>query len=131
MSKSGKLKRKAGGIPGRADGRIPPWAVGLLAGAFLVSGIFLWSEGKHPVGSAAIAAAVAANKANEPGPGANLDSRSSADGSSAFAPTVPNKSGGSFLCTDQYCTRYMVGSRGKGEVNTGCNHLGFRCVKDS
>ena len=36
--------------------------------------------------------------------------------------------GGSFLCTDQYCTRYMVGTRGKGEINTGTNHLGFRCV---
>jgi hypothetical protein len=23
----------------------------------------------------------------------------------------------------------MVGTRGKGEVNTGSNHLGFRCVK--
>ncbi len=38
--------------------------------------------------------------------------------------------GGSFLCTDQYCTRYMVGTRGKGEVNSGANHIGFRCVKD-
>ena len=37
--------------------------------------------------------------------------------------------GGSFLCTDQYCSRYMVGTRGKGEVSTGTNHLGFRCVK--
>jgi formylglycine-generating enzyme required for sulfatase activity len=37
--------------------------------------------------------------------------------------------GGSFLCTDQYCTRYMVGTRGKGESTTGSNHLGFRCVK--
>jgi sulfatase modifying factor 1 len=37
--------------------------------------------------------------------------------------------GGSFLCSDQYCTRYMVGTRGKGEVNTSTNHLGFRCVK--
>jgi formylglycine-generating enzyme len=37
--------------------------------------------------------------------------------------------GGSFLCTDQYCTRYMVGTRGKGEVSSGTNHLGFRCVK--
>ncbi len=36
--------------------------------------------------------------------------------------------GGSFLCTDQYCSRYMVGTRGKGEVTTGANHLGFRCV---
>jgi sulfatase modifying factor 1 len=37
--------------------------------------------------------------------------------------------GGSFLCTDQYCTRYMVGTRGKGEVRTASNHVGFRCVK--
>jgi sulfatase modifying factor 1 len=38
--------------------------------------------------------------------------------------------GGSFLCTDQYCSRYMVGTRGKGEPSTGTNHLGFRLVKD-
>jgi len=39
--------------------------------------------------------------------------------------------GGSFLCTDQYCTRYMVGTRGKGEISTASNHLGFRCVMPS
>jgi formylglycine-generating enzyme required for sulfatase activity len=39
--------------------------------------------------------------------------------------------GGSFLCSDQYCSRYMVGTRGKGEVTTGSNHLGFRCVKSA
>ena len=38
--------------------------------------------------------------------------------------------GGSFLCTDQYCARYMVGTRGKGEVATGSNHVGFRCVRE-
>jgi sulfatase modifying factor 1 len=38
--------------------------------------------------------------------------------------------GGSFLCTDQYCSRYIVGTRGKGEADTGTNHLGFRCVMD-
>ncbi|MEY2854230.1 MAG: Serine/threonine-protein kinase pkn1 [Pseudomonadota bacterium] len=37
--------------------------------------------------------------------------------------------GGSFLCTEQYCSRYMVGTRGKGEVRSGTNHLGFRCAK--
>jgi sulfatase modifying factor 1 len=36
--------------------------------------------------------------------------------------------GGSFLCTAQYCTRYLVGSRGKGEIDTASNHVGFRCV---
>ena len=46
-------------------------------------------------------------------------------------PGVPKKvhRGGSFLCTDQYCSRYMVGTRGKGALDTGTNHLGFRCVK--
>jgi formylglycine-generating enzyme required for sulfatase activity len=37
--------------------------------------------------------------------------------------------GGSFLCTDAYCSRYMPGGRGKGDINTGTNHLGFRCVR--
>ena len=36
--------------------------------------------------------------------------------------------GGSFLCTDQYCSRYMVGTRGKGDVGTATNHLGLRAV---
>jgi formylglycine-generating enzyme len=51
-----------------------------------------------------------------------------------FDPAEPTEKkrvqrGGSFLCTDQYCSRYIVGTRGKGEVTTGTNHLGFRCVK--
>jgi hypothetical protein len=29
--------------------------------------------------------------------------------------------GGSFLCNDQYCSRYIVGTRGKCEVKTGTN----------
>ncbi|MDB6055342.1 MAG: pkn [Verrucomicrobiales bacterium] len=54
----------------------------------------------------------------------------------SFDPAEPGISkrvqrGGSYLCTDKYCTRYMVGSRGKGEPSTGSNHLGFRCVKDN
>ena len=37
--------------------------------------------------------------------------------------------GGSFLCSDQYCSRYIVGTRGKGEISSATNHIGFRCVK--
>ncbi len=36
--------------------------------------------------------------------------------------------GGSFLCASEYCTRYLVGARGKGDPSSGANHLGFRCV---
>jgi len=36
--------------------------------------------------------------------------------------------GASFLCNPQYCERYIAGSRGKGEVSSASNNLGFRCV---
>jgi formylglycine-generating enzyme required for sulfatase activity len=53
---------------------------------------------------------------------------------SSFDPDEPGTTkrvhrGGSFLCTDQYCSRYMVGTRGKGDVDTGTNHLGFRTIR--
>jgi sulfatase modifying factor 1 len=54
--------------------------------------------------------------------------------SKSFDPQEPGVSkrvqkGGSYLCTDQYCERYMPGARGKGDADTGTNHLGFRCVR--
>lgn len=55
-------------------------------------------------------------------------------GPAAADPSAPEplkvQRGGSFLCTDAYCSRYMVGTRGKGAPDTASNHLGFRCVKD-
>lgn len=53
----------------------------------------------------------------------------------SFDPSEPGvakrvQKGGSFLCTDQYCGRYRPGGRGKGAVDTGTNHVGFRLVKD-
>ena len=46
-------------------------------------------------------------------------------------PGVPKRAqrGGSFLCSDLYCTRYLPGARGKGAVDSGASHLGFRCVR--
>ena len=35
-----------------------------------------------------------------------------------------------FLCSDEYCNRYKAGSRGKGEISSTSNNLGFRCVRD-
>jgi formylglycine-generating enzyme len=59
---------------------------------------------------------------NPPGPNASLD---------PAEPDQPKRvhRGGSFLCTDEYCARYMAGTRGKGEITTSSNHLGFRCVR--
>lgn len=58
-----------------------------------------------------------------PGPEDSLD---------PVEPRVPKRvmKGGSFLCSDQYCSRYMPGGRGKGEPRTSLNHLGFRLVRD-
>jgi formylglycine-generating enzyme required for sulfatase activity len=52
---------------------------------------------------------------------------------SSFDPAEPGipkrvQRGGSFLCSSEYCSRYMPGGRGKGAVDTGASHTGFRCV---
>lgn len=71
--------------------------------------------------------------------GPNYYEQLASTGSVARNPQGPNRSeqpdvpvkvhrGGSYLCPDQYCSRYIVGTRGKGDVNTAANHLGFRCV---
>jgi formylglycine-generating enzyme required for sulfatase activity len=38
--------------------------------------------------------------------------------------------GGSFLCSDLYCTGYRPGARMKSSPDTGLSHSGFRCVRD-
>jgi formylglycine-generating enzyme required for sulfatase activity len=59
--------------------------------------------------------------------------RNPAGPADSFDPQEPGQPkrvqrGGSFLCTDQYCARYLVGSRGKGEPSSASEHIGFRCV---
>jgi formylglycine-generating enzyme required for sulfatase activity len=51
----------------------------------------------------------------------------------SFDPDEPSAAkrvtrGGSFLCSGEYCSRYLVGSRGKSEVSSGSSNLGFRLV---
>jgi len=53
----------------------------------------------------------------------------------SFDPQEPNQPkrvlrGGSFLCAERYCTRYLVGSRGKGAPDSAAVNIGLRCVKD-
>jgi formylglycine-generating enzyme required for sulfatase activity len=59
---------------------------------------------------------------NPRGPSDSLDPRE---------PGIPKRvqKGGSFLCSDQYCARYYVGSRGRGAADSGGTNVGFRCVK--
>lgn len=39
--------------------------------------------------------------------------------------------GGSFLCAENYCARYIVGARMRAEVRSPANHIGFRLVKNA
>lgn len=38
--------------------------------------------------------------------------------------------GGSFMCTDDFCARFRPGARGRGDIDTGSSHVGFRLAKD-
>jgi formylglycine-generating enzyme len=59
---------------------------------------------------------------NPQGPGDSFDPQE---------PGIPKRvqKSGSFLCSDRYCARYLVGSRGKGATDSGSSNTGFRCVK--
>jgi formylglycine-generating enzyme len=61
-------------------------------------------------------------KQNPIGPESSLDPNE---------PQTPKKvqRGGSFLCSDVYCKGYRPSARGKGALDTGLSHLGFRCVR--
>ena len=55
---------------------------------------------------------------------------------SSYDPREPNlpkrvQRGGSFLCSDTFCSRYRPAGRGKGEVNSAASHIGFRCVRSA
>ncbi|MGD9724583.1 MAG: formylglycine-generating enzyme family protein [Pirellulales bacterium] len=55
---------------------------------------------------------------------------------SSFDPAEPGiakrvQRGGSFMCADSYCRRYVPAARGKGEPKSAAGHIGFRCVRDA
>jgi len=62
-------------------------------------------------------------KQNPPGPGDSFDPNE---------PGVAKRvtRGGSFLCSELYCTGYRPSARMKTSPDTGLSHTGFRCVKD-
>ena len=48
-------------------------------------------------------------------------------------PGVPKRSlrGGSFLCTDQFCSRFEAGGRGQEDPKSSANHIGFRVARSA
>ena len=49
---------------------------------------------------------------------------------SAAGNQIPRKvlKGGSFACADNYCRRYRPAARQHHPIDTGTNHVGFRCI---
>jgi sulfatase modifying factor 1 len=63
----------------------------------------------------------------------HLGQRNPQGPASSYDPLEPGmpkrvQRGGSFLCADNYCMRYLPGARGKGDPDSTGNHIGFRCV---
>ncbi len=97
----------------------PPNAYGL----YDISGnVWEWTSDWYRPDAYATLAAAGEVAVNPKGPPESFD---------PAEPGVPKRvhRGGSFLCHASYCARYQVGGRGKGDITTGTNHLGFRCVK--
>jgi formylglycine-generating enzyme required for sulfatase activity len=65
------------------------------------------------------------------GTGVIVNPTGPASPSEAVWPNVPRRvqKGGSFLCSDEYCSRYRPSARHGGPPDTGMSHVGFRCVK--
>jgi formylglycine-generating enzyme required for sulfatase activity len=72
-------------------------------------------------------------RADYPANSPTRDPRGPSDSLDPDEPGTPKRvqKGGSFLCSDQYCVRYMPGSRGKGDPGSPIGHVGFRCVRDA
>jgi len=61
-----------------------------------------------------------------------VDPRGPEDSFDPDEPGVPKRvqRGGSYLCSENYCTGYRVSARMKSSPDTGLSHTGFRCVQD-
>jgi sulfatase modifying factor 1 len=111
----------ADGHPGIAPvAQYPPNGYGL---SDITGNVWQWTKDLYRADYYAELSATGKLARNPQGPAKSLDPEE---------PGVEKRvqRGGSFICTSQYCSRYIVGTRGKGEVSSATNHIGFRCVKN-
>ena len=90
----------------------------------MIGNVWEWTNDWYRPDSHKLASLVSAKGCFNPqGPNSSYDPNE---------PLVPKRviKGGSYLCSEEYCSNYRPSARMASAIDSGLQHLGFRCVKN-